>query len=256
MRTSGLAGGDAPSVEGDILGQPEENSMSGSATESVRSDWNSQARAWFDQRERDVRGDASDPRMAGEEPRPAGRAARVGGRRRSRGYRFPRGQASRKRTARLDRPVSGDGGHRAEARGRAGNSERRLSRARRAGDGPRRRVVRRRALPLGLHAHARPRGRATRVQAGARAGRTSRVRRFHRPRGEPVRVPAGANADGARASSPPDRRLAARAFSRSAIAADCKRCSTVSASRPRASSRSRWRGTSRTRTPIGIFSSS
>jgi ubiquinone/menaquinone biosynthesis C-methylase UbiE len=51
MRTSGLAGGDAPIVEGDILGQPEENSMSGSATESVRSDWNSQARAWFDQRE-------------------------------------------------------------------------------------------------------------------------------------------------------------------------------------------------------------
>ena len=230
--------------------------MSGSATESVRTDWNSQARAWFDQRESMFA--ASRPihewLVKNLDPRNGQRVLEVAAGPGDTGFLAAKHLGSGRLVSTDLSPEMVDVAR--QARGRAGNSERRLSRARRAGDGPRRRVVRRRALPLGLHAHARPRGRATRVQAGARPGRTSRVRRLHRSRGEPVRVPAGANADGARASSPPHRRLAARHSRARRSRPTATRCSTASASRPRASSRSRWRGTSRTRTPIGIFSSS
>ena len=119
------------------------------------------------------------------------RGARAGGRHR-RG-RLPRRRADRaRRHADLLRLRARDDHRGAGARRADGDHQRALPPDRRRGDRPARRVARRRAVPLGLHADGRRRGGAAgdaaRAQAGRAASRWRRGRARARTRGRRSRA--------------------------------------------------------------------
>ena len=210
--------------------------------------WEEMAAGWEGHRGTRLGRLARGRRVAGGRARPSawGDGPRARGRRRRHRLRR-RPPARRGGKADHDGLLGADGAGRAAARRRARHRQCRVQDPGRRAHGPRRRQRRRRAVPLGLHAHGGP-GRGARGDP-ARTGRrrAGGALGLGRPGAEPVGVDPGtsaARADRCRAAGPPrprDLRHGERgAHSRPARAAP--------GSSPRGSRPSRWRGGS-TRLP-------
>ena len=156
------------------------------------------------------------------------------------------------RPADLDRLLPGDGGGGPPPRRRARARERGLPGDGRRAHRARRRLGRRRALPVRLHADARPRRRARRDAPRAAPGRAPRARGVERARAQPV---GRRSASGSWSSAATCRRPspAPRARSRWRARSTRGRCSRAPASRRCVRRRSRFASPSATSTTTRTY---